>query len=682
MILTKGSGPFLWTPLRVSYCVCACVLLEKYLLKILLDQIFEQVVPFKQSIPPPVQNVPTSKQNSPNSARSQMRWLAKSRPEAFPANDIASVFAKAPSATRRDRPPVFGQLLAIGGAVDVDHQPRYRTDPIIAIANGEAGHVLRLIRPRVANYGWGKQSAVSLSLMDAASSDLGHWVGIGGRIQQIAFADEQNVSSTLLAVRQASVITIFRPTYHRQPVPAVIPSGYAKQYPPSRLSANPITALTAERCGSRRHVDLSFNPFYSRQFAVVDDLGRWSIWDIEGRLRKRSTAELVPGKSGGIYDDYVPPSRLKGTDNADGWHRVLWATNVSTIVVCNRRHIAVFDVRTTPTRLKSPELLPARRNTDWILDIKRSPKNPSHLYVLTTSRIFWVEVITSGEDKDGHGSGIRVILSYRHFRDANDETMSLTTLKDGDSRYLTNQSRTLLIIIVSVLISSGKSLLVNFYTFSLTSDDAGSPTSSRGSFSLSTSLDGQALNDEMLHTLCFFPAPLTSNSSRIPGPEWQFVERDVKFYQVWALTSNLGLSTTLCAIYTGSTRNASLPRLLITAPTARISLRRRTVMDGQVVVDSFIVPDSLVDDEELDRLPAAMSRLDQRFSGKEKMQDDLRFRINWRGIFQQVFMDASPGNPAEIGVSESFETVSDLVEHVSDFIKQKMEGDTLAMSSL
>jgi RNA polymerase I-specific transcription initiation factor RRN6 len=360
-----------------------------------------------------------------------MKWIARSRPETFPANAIASVFAKSSFVS----PPSYRQLLAVGGAINTSHQPGHRTDPIIAIPGGEAGHVLRLIRPDVEYRGWRKQSAVRVPLLDATSRDIGYWVGTGGTIYQITLADELNVLGSLLAVRQDSMITIFRPMYHEQPVRAVMPSGYHQQYPPSRLSANPVAVLTADTCGSRRHADVSFNPFYTRQFSVVDDSGHWSIWDVEGSMRKSSGLELIPGKSGGIYDDFVLSHLEKSPNTADGWHRVLWATNVSTIVVCNRCHINVFDVKTTPTRLPGPGSL-STKASDWILDIKRSPMDPSHLFVLTTSRIFWIEVIAAEVNKDGHEAGLRVILSYRHFRDVSDETMSLTALKDDNGKQL------------------------------------------------------------------------------------------------------------------------------------------------------------------------------------------------------------------------------------------------------
>ena len=293
--------------------------------------------------------------------------------------------------------------------MDVGRTLGSRTTTLIATPCGEAGHVLRLIRPRIEKHGWGKQSAARLSLMDAGSLDQGYWIGTGGPILQITFADDGNSANTWLVVRQASVTTIFRPIYYTTSIPAVAPSGHVKIYSPSRIHANPLAVLTAERSGSRGHVDVSFNPWYTRQFVVVDELGSWSIWDIEGRQSKSSTVKLIPGRSANIYDGYVPDPTLKKPDNADGWHQILWVSTVTTIVVCNRRHLAVFDVKARPIRLQSPELL-AASNSDWILDLKRSPVDLSHLFVLTSSQIFWLEVLPAGREEDGD-IGVRVILS-------------------------------------------------------------------------------------------------------------------------------------------------------------------------------------------------------------------------------------------------------------------------------
>lgn len=363
-----------------------------------------------------------------------MKWMIKTRPEIFPANIITTALTKTSAAQKND--PPSGELLAVGSAMDTSHRPKRRTHRIVAIPSGEAGHVLRLIRLQAEPKGWRKKGAVKLSLFDAASRDVGHWIGAGGMIRQITSAGKGRRSRNFLATRQDSIVTIFRPMYHEQPVRAVAPRGYDKQHPPSRLSANPVAVLTAEVCGSRRHADISFNPFYTRQFGVVDDSGHWSIWDIEGSRRTDTVSTLVPGKKGGIYDDFGLDPGESSPKSTDGWHRILWAANVTTIVVCNRRYIAVFDVEGTPTRLPSCASLSTTAN-NGILDIKRSPMDSKSIFVLTTFRVFWIEVIPAGSEKDGHDAGFRVIQSYRHFRDVGDETMNLTVLKEDDGMYPT-----------------------------------------------------------------------------------------------------------------------------------------------------------------------------------------------------------------------------------------------------
>jgi RNA polymerase I-specific transcription initiation factor RRN6 len=377
----------------------------------------------------PSVQIPQEKKRDTHLPRSQKKWLLKVLPESFSANDIATAYSRFPSADQPKLSATVGQLLAIGGAIDVEHLPR--TEPIIAVPCGEVGQVLQLIRPRNDRHGWDKQSSLRIPYLNATSSERGHWVGSGGTIQQITFAENLDVSSTWLAVRQGYVTTIFRPMYHKSHIPAKVPAEYGLSFSPSCVDTNPVATLTAERAGSSRHADVTFNPYYPRQFAIVDDVGSWSIWDVEGRLRKRTTLDLILQKRGQIYDGFKQHPLLKDPDNADGWHRILWVGSVTTMVVCNRRHLAVFNVKSTPTRLRSTELLVAS-STDWILDLKRSPNNHRQLFVLTSSRIYWVEVTEAGEDGDDINAGSRIILSYRHFRDANDESLQLSVLKDDD----------------------------------------------------------------------------------------------------------------------------------------------------------------------------------------------------------------------------------------------------------
>jgi len=395
------------------------------------DQSFQQILPFKQCVPPPSRSIPELPNVVNTIARLQLKGISKKRPEIIPARPLATAFAIAPAATDSDI-PTLGPLLALGRAVDADHAAGSRTAHILAIPSGEAGHVLKIIKPRVEKHGWGKRDGVRLSVLNATSADQGHWVGTGGTIRQIAFADNEFESGTWLAVRQLAMTTIFRPVYRAAPKQFVASTAFYTAYPPSRLDPNPVAVLAAERSGSETHVDVSFNPWYSRQFGVIDRSGHWTIWDIGGRQVKQKLLNLVPGKNGHIYDGYVFDQDNKVPNKLDGWHRIIWVGSVSTVVVSNRRHLAVFDMNSQPSRLPCPNFM-SQTQSDWIIDIKRSVLDISHLFILTTSRIFWLEVIPATEDGTDGKCGVNVLLSYRHFREMNDETMKLTVFKDNES---------------------------------------------------------------------------------------------------------------------------------------------------------------------------------------------------------------------------------------------------------
>lgn len=408
-----------------------------------VDQRIQQLLPLTERIPPSIQNVPKKNGTPSQITKSQSRWLLKNRPETFPANTITSVLAKAHDAVRTEHCR-SGSLLTVGRAVDADRISRSRRPRILCKPCGGAGHVLQLIKPDIERRGWGRYSAAKLMLLELEPSERGYWAGTGGAIRQIESADDENESGAWLAVRQDTIITIFRPLYGRLHHFASPTAGFCPIHSSSRLNPNPVATLATERITTEDYMDVSFNPWYARQFAVVDARGYWSIWDLERQNGKGSPEKLIPGKKGNLNDghdqDLVsrPP-----IDHADGWYRILWACNINTIVLCNRRDIAVIDITSALARLQSIEILTGN-STEWMIDLKRSPQHLNHLFVLTTYRIFWVEIFPPGEDGGVQiaSSGIKVKLSYRHFRDPNDETLRLTLVNDDPGMDSSTRHRT------------------------------------------------------------------------------------------------------------------------------------------------------------------------------------------------------------------------------------------------
>jgi RNA polymerase I-specific transcription initiation factor RRN6 len=644
-----------------------------------------QLLPFKQCFGPSIHKTLEDKEKASISPQSQLKWLSKARPETFPGSIVISSFAKAPSA-RLERSSYEGPLLAIGRAVNPDRVSASHPPQILAMSCGGAGHILRLIRPRTESRGWGKQSGATLSILDPNSPEVGYWLGDGGTILQIVSADEEHGPGTWFAVRQTTVITIFRPVYGRLHNPAVHPNDDPRLFLPSRLNPNPVAVLRTERANSLGYVDFSFNPWYARQFAVVDPTGFWSIWDIEKPLGKGSSEVLLPGRTGQVYAVPDPALKVSINDHADGWYRVLWACNVSTIVVCNRRFLSVFDVKGIPTRLKSTETLTGS-GPDWILDIKRSAVNMNSLFVLTTSRVFWVEVIPLSEEKEDQNvsAGARVILSYRHFRDPNDETLKLTPIKDNNGMKRPVTYIAWLIFVVSVILTSAQTPEASVHSFWTSTDAYGTPMSSQAPLHLLPVLDYEAGSQSLsLHTLCFLNSPLTSRSSQdASGPELQYLEQDVKFFQLWALTSNLGLGSALFSIYSPPPDGHMPPIPLILPPSVRLGSSTRR-MGSKYVDHPFIVPDGTDEEAILDE-PYKKPELEQDLTRKSKAQDDLRLRLNWRKIFQHVFLQGFPtGQDIDHDVNSmpKLPKMLELLGRASDRIDQGLGENVLAASTM
>lgn len=325
------------------------------------------------------------------------------------------------------------ELLANGKATVLSTLSGSKTVEIMAMVHGEAGNILRLIKPRTEALGWDGSYGIRLRSFNPCSSEDCYWLEGGDPIQQITFASDNDGPSSWLAVRKNDSTCIFKPTYHSTPTPSSVSKSLKSRYPLSRLSANPLLILKSDKTGGSPHCDISFNPWYMKQFAVVDEQGQWSVWDIEGLKKKRTTFEAVPEKSGHIHEDLLQKAEPKVLHEAEGWSRVMWAGGVSTLVVCDRHRIVVYDLKATPKLLHSPEIVDPV-STDWILDAKRSPVNLHHIFVLTNTQLFWIYIDAAGEGNDEEEplAGARVILSSRHFRDAEDGSIRLHLFRESD----------------------------------------------------------------------------------------------------------------------------------------------------------------------------------------------------------------------------------------------------------
>jgi RNA polymerase I-specific transcription initiation factor RRN6 len=198
----------------------------------------------------------------------------------------------------------------------------------------------------------------------------------------------------------------------------------------------------------------------------------------------------------------------------------------------------------------------------------------------------------------------------------------------------------------------------------------GSPTASRGWFLLS--VDDWNTENLEIQTIKFTPAPLMADSAPVTGQESKYIDYNVKFYQIWAVSSNLSLNSTLSAIYDTSLKG---DELTITAPTWKVS-KTANLNKNRGFGATFVAADGEVDGE----LESSTSRIAPVSSlAMTEIQQGLHWRLNWRNVFQHIF---SGNDVFCTSQAKTVKTIMDLIMVVNNRLDQGKQEDCLPISSL
>lgn len=341
--------------------------------------------------------------------------------------------------------PGKSDLLAFGRAVDkTGRSSRERFVPIAALSGGAAGELLRLVLLTGEDIGLRDKWDGKIRHLTTAGGCQGWWSGNGSPIRQLCFAKTKDTRKKWLGIRYHGATSILSPilkstTSSRRGTEL---SNSRRQQ--SEVAANHVTTISIQCTGGAEHADLSFNPWNFRQLAIIDEEGVWGVWIIEKQVHLKDlwttkagvsghiseTLEAGPDRSVSRQKNDTKPSKRRGEYD---WGAILWAGDGDTLVVANRRTLSVYDVSETPKRLNVPDLY-LSESVDWILDLRSSPLDDSHMFLTTSSRIFWLRVLPLSKKDDNPDTepGISILLSWRHFRDREDISVRMNILKDED----------------------------------------------------------------------------------------------------------------------------------------------------------------------------------------------------------------------------------------------------------
>jgi RNA polymerase I-specific transcription initiation factor RRN6 len=299
----------------------------------------------------------------------------------------------------RQHDPVKGQLLSFGRVFNVSTR---RSTQLVAFAAGSTGSDVRVAQVQLQKQGWDDSRDVWLEVPVVIGEET-TWRSEGSPIQQICFAQPLENGESLLAIRTSSCVSIFKPIL--------------REAGPMRLR---LRLLFERSTGQNEGVplaDAAFNPWFPRQFAMIDRRAQWRVWEF--RSRESSDATCICSSQADEED--LPKSHLD-----DGWARLLWVCNPNTVVVANRRSVTLHDINSGAAKLQDIDVKVSDISS-WVVDIATAPTNPAHLLVLTTTHLCLFLV----EERDRE---VRAKLSMRirHFRSPEDITLRLTLFHDED----------------------------------------------------------------------------------------------------------------------------------------------------------------------------------------------------------------------------------------------------------
>ncbi|KAF2828974.1 hypothetical protein CC86DRAFT_403628 [Ophiobolus disseminans] len=477
-------------------------------------------------VPSPVQLPSAAISTRLTDAKANAKRLLQDYPELSPATDLLphlAVTSTAILSTTATYDPLIGNLFSTGYITytyEGTHETRSHIweNPrrVAATVTGEAGSILRLSFLYKEVHGWSDDKKVRIRGDTLRETETGFWNEEAAPIQQVCFAQSQD-RSQLLAVRLLTKTVIFRPIYAQRFRPAVHSPYY--DLPFSLIDLHPIITLSIDQSGDTPHADVTFNPDFQFQFAVVDQSQGWSVWDIDNK-RKSDGYNISCMVQGTIADD----ADLSGED---GWARILWVGDVNTIIVCNRRLFSVISIKgSTFKRLPCPALF-SEKSSDWFLDVQRHPSQRGRVFVLTSTTLSLLAVTTSNESVDTTvvGVGARVLLSWRHYRDPEDFTLRISVqMIDEDN--------------VSVLLLTRLDTLMQVYTFSDSSSDPTAPVSSANATRLELAFDGKAHPIQTILEPLHFQGDVASMSESLGR---SYFAQGLRFYKAFVLCSDLSI---------------------------------------------------------------------------------------------------------------------------------------------
>lgn len=342
--------------------------------------------------------------------KQQIKTLADCNPDLRPAVDILSPLLRiseaAQSALRR-HDPLKGRQIAFG---DIQSYSQHRPIPVAAYVAGKTGCDLCINQMQTQKRGWDNDRRSWLEV-PTLHGQKAMWPSQGGPIQQVQFASNLRPGAELLAVRLLTRTTIVSALQVKTPSEEASGSG---------ISLDTLYNVNIQQTGGHAHVDVSFNPWFYQQVAIVDVIGRWTVLEFSAR------------NMGHIARKWSGRARQKSSEPdsfiSDSWARIAWVLNSGTLAVCTRVSLTLFSVvNDDPIMIEQVEL-GLSGAVPWVLDFSVLPGLKDHVCVLTSTHI----LIYSLTDKTRFQPMASVRFRIRHYKNPEDLSLRVAVWEADD----------------------------------------------------------------------------------------------------------------------------------------------------------------------------------------------------------------------------------------------------------
>lgn len=210
------------------------------------------------------------------------------------------------------------------------------------------------------------------------------------------------------------------------------------------------------------------------------------------------------------------------------------------------------------------------------------------------------------------------------------------------------------------------------------------PICSQGSFIVESSNKDQIeQHSGMIQTLCLLSTTfMLHNLKPMSGPAKQYVDHNVRFYQIFGLSERLGLYHAFCATKWFSPAKSNLESIKyhnVLAPTIKDGRVGKMKSSLRVVEDQFIVPDGLEEDddtlESFNNLRQALPKPITFIRRQNRVHGSVLLSIDARRLFKASFLEnvlEGPEDSTSPGEHQSMAEYSKTIQ--SEVEERKNDG--------